>query len=79
MKILNITDKAFQTYENVVKGLDVSDLLETLKNTPQFDDVIYIWRLTRNWKIVNVQRLLYTAYLEVCRFKLATAMEATIY
>ncbi len=42
MKILNITDKAFQTYENVVKGLDVSDLLETLKNTPQSDDVIYV-------------------------------------
>ena len=42
MKILNVADEAFKAYGKVVKGLDVSDLLEALKETPKPDDVIYV-------------------------------------
>ena len=41
MEILKVTDKAFQTYGKVIQGIDVSDLLEALKETPQPDDVVY--------------------------------------
>ena len=42
MEILKVTDKAFQTYGKVIQGIDVSDLLEALKETPQPDDVVYV-------------------------------------
>ena len=42
MEILKLTDKAFQTYGKVIQGIDVSDLLEALKETPQPDDVVYV-------------------------------------
>ena len=42
MEILKVTDKAFQTYGKVIHGIDVSDLLEALKETPQPDDVVYV-------------------------------------
>lgn len=42
MEILKVTDKAFQTYGKVIQGIDVSDLLEVLKETPQPDDVVYV-------------------------------------
>lgn len=42
MNILNVADDAFKAYGKVIKGLDVSDLLEGLKETPQPDDVIYV-------------------------------------
>ena len=42
MEILKVTDKAFQTYGKVIQGIDVSDLLEALKETPQSDDVVYV-------------------------------------
>lgn len=42
MEILKVTDKAFQPYGRVIQGIDVSDLLEALKETPQPDDVVYV-------------------------------------
>ena len=42
MEILKVTDKAFQAYGKVIQGIDVSDLLEALKETPQPDDVVYV-------------------------------------
>ncbi len=42
MEILKVTDKAFQPYGKVIQGIDVSDLLEALKETPQPDDVVYV-------------------------------------
>ena len=42
MEILKVTDKAFQSYGKVIQGIDVSDLLEALKETPQPDDVVYV-------------------------------------
>ena len=42
MEMLKVTDKAFQTYGKVIQGIDVSDLLEALKETPQPDDVVYV-------------------------------------
>ncbi len=42
MEILKVTDKAFQPYGKVIQGMDVSDLLEALKETPQPDDVVYV-------------------------------------
>ena len=42
MNILNVSDDAFKAYGKVIKGLDVSDLLEGLKETPQPDEVIYV-------------------------------------
>lgn len=42
MEILKVTDKAFQPYGKVIQGIDVSDLLEALKATPQPDDVVYV-------------------------------------
>ena len=42
MEILKVTDKAFQPYGKVIQGMDVSDLLEALNETPQPDDVVYV-------------------------------------
>lgn len=42
MEILKVTDKAFQAYGKVIHGIDVADLLEALKETPQPDDVVYV-------------------------------------
>lgn len=42
MEILKVTDEAFKAYGKVVEGIDVSDLLEALKETPLPDDVIYV-------------------------------------
>ena len=42
MKILNVADREFYTYGRVIEGLDVSELLEVLKETPKPDDVIYV-------------------------------------
>ena len=46
MEILKVTDKAFQTYGKVIQGIDVSDLLEALKETPQCgeDRLQPLWR-----------------------------------
>ena len=42
MEILKVTDKAFRAYGKVIQGIDVSDLLEALKETPQPEDVVYV-------------------------------------
>lgn len=42
MEILKVTDKAFQAYGKVIHGIDVADLLEALKETPQPDAVVYV-------------------------------------
>ena len=42
MKIYNVSDQEFRTYGRVIKGLDVAELLEALKETPKPDDVIYV-------------------------------------
>lgn len=41
MKILEITDKAFQKYGRVIKDIDFSELLEEMGNTPVPEDVVY--------------------------------------
>lgn len=42
MKIYNVSDQEFRAYGRVIKGLDVADLLEALKETPKPDDVVYV-------------------------------------
>ena len=44
MEILKVTDKAFQTYGKVIQGIDVSDLLEALKeNTAFMEECLSRW------------------------------------
>lgn len=42
MKILKVTDEAFKPYGKVVEGIDVSELLNVLKEIPKPDDVVYV-------------------------------------
>lgn len=42
MKILKVTDPEFRAYGKIVQGIDVTELLEVLKETPQPEDVIYV-------------------------------------
>lgn len=41
MKILELTDKAFQKYGRVIRDIDFSELLEEMGNTPVPEDVVY--------------------------------------
>lgn len=41
MKILQVTDPAFRKYGRVVKGIDFSELLEKMQDTPLPDGVVY--------------------------------------
>lgn len=42
MKIYQVTDKAFQKYGKVVTGIDFTELVETMANTPCGEDVVYL-------------------------------------
>ena len=75
MEILKVTDKAFQTYGKVIQGIDVSDLLEALKETPQPDDVVYV---ASDEKLEAWKRSA-TAFMEECLSRWATAMEITYF
>lgn len=41
MKIMEITDKAFQKYGRAIKDIDFSELLEEMSSTPVPEDVVY--------------------------------------
>lgn len=41
MKILQVTDPAFRKYGRVVKGIDFSELVEKMQDTPLPDGVVY--------------------------------------
>ena len=62
MKILNVADEAFKAYGKVVKGLDVSDLLEALKETPKPDDVIYVASDEKLEACPSVKKIAYSLY-----------------
>jgi len=62
MKILNVADEAFKAYGKVVKGLDVSDLLEALKETPKPDDVIYVASDEKLEACPSVKKIEYSLY-----------------
>ncbi len=42
MVVKPITDEAFKKYGRVIEGLDVSGLLEKMKETPLTEDVVYV-------------------------------------
>ncbi len=42
MKINQITDKSFQKYGKIVTGIDFTELVETMQNTPCDKDVVYL-------------------------------------
>ena len=42
MKINQVTDKAFHKYGRVVTGIDFTELVETMQNTPCDKDVVYL-------------------------------------
>lgn len=42
MPVKPITDAAFRKYGRIIDGLDVSGLLEKMKETPLTDDVVYV-------------------------------------
>ena len=62
MEILKVTDKAFQTYGKVIQGIDVSDLLEALKETPQPDDVVYVASAEKLEACPCVEKIGYSLY-----------------
>ena len=62
MKILNLSDEAFKVYGKVVKNLDVSDLLEALKETPKPDDVIYVASDEKLEACPSVEKIEYSLY-----------------
>ena len=66
MKILNVADREFHTYGRVIEDLDVSELLEVLKETPKPDDVIYV---------ASDEKLEACACMVECPSRLVTAME----
>ena len=41
MKILQVTDSAFRKYGRVIKGIDFSELVEKMQETPLPDGVVY--------------------------------------
>lgn len=75
MKILNVADEAFKAYGKVVKGLDVSDLLEALKETPKPDDVIYVASDEKLEACPSVKKSNIVCMVE-CPFRQVIAMEA---
>lgn len=62
MKILNLSDEEFKVYGKVVKNLDVSDLLEALKETPKPDDVIYVASDEKLEACPSVEKIEYSLY-----------------
>ena len=62
MEILKVTDKAFQPYGKVIQGMDVSDLLEALKETPQPDDVVYVASDEKLEACPCVEKISYSLY-----------------
>ena len=62
MEILKVTDKAFQSYGKVIQGIDVSDLLEALKETPQPDDVVYVASDEKLEACPCVEKISYSLY-----------------
>lgn len=42
MKLFKVTDPEFKAYGKVIEGIDVTELLEALKETPCPDDVVYV-------------------------------------
>ena len=62
MKILNVADREFYTYGRVIEGLDVSELLEVLKETPKPDDVIYVASDEKLEACVCADKIAYSLY-----------------
>lgn len=60
MKILSVNDTAFKKYGRIIRNIDCSELVETLKDTPVTDNVVYepsvqsLENLTVMYKLSNV-------------------------
>ena len=70
MKLFKVTDPEFKAYGKVIEGIDVTELLEALKETPCTDDVVYVPSA--------VQPRSSTACSEGCPSRRATATETII-
>lgn len=42
MEILQVSHPNFKAYGRVITGIDVSDLLDVLRETPKPEDVVYV-------------------------------------
>lgn len=62
MEILKVTDEAFKAYGKVVEGMDMSDLLEVLKEVPQPDDVIYVASDEKLEACESAEKIAYSLY-----------------
>jgi hypothetical protein len=62
MQIQNVNDDAFRKYGKVIKGIDVSDILEAMKETPCPDDTMYTPSDPKIEACESVKKIQYSVY-----------------
>lgn len=62
MEILQVSHPNFKAYGRVIEGIDVSDLLDVLKETPKPEDVIYVASDEKLEACESAKKIAYSLY-----------------
>ncbi len=62
MEILKVSHPNFKEYGRIIEGIDVSDLLEVLKETPRPEDVIYVASDEKLEACKSAKKIAYSLY-----------------
>lgn len=62
MQILKVTDEAFRPYGKVVTGIDVSDIIGAMAETPCPEDVVYVPSVPELEACKSAEKIAYSLY-----------------